>query len=128
MTSLDVCKMKVYCSRKNRCQSRLNMLQCSVLTSAISVAFIINSLHPLNVSFPGAPIESAMKSGSFPTSPKYVNKSFGFFWECVMLSTVAKNLLEWPPLFMFTPRLVAFKWMRESKWLQVYNVHWNKTP
>jgi len=23
MTSLDVCKMKVYCSRRNRCQSRL---------------------------------------------------------------------------------------------------------
>ena len=23
MTSLDVCKMKVYCMRKNRCQSRL---------------------------------------------------------------------------------------------------------
>jgi len=22
MMSLDVCKMKVYCSRKNRCQSR----------------------------------------------------------------------------------------------------------
>jgi len=22
MTSLDVCKMKIYCSRKNRCQSR----------------------------------------------------------------------------------------------------------
>jgi len=22
MTSLDVCKMKVYCSQKNRCQSR----------------------------------------------------------------------------------------------------------
>jgi len=22
MTSLDVCKMKVYCSRKNRCQSQ----------------------------------------------------------------------------------------------------------
>jgi len=22
MTSLDVCKMKAYCSRKNRCQSR----------------------------------------------------------------------------------------------------------